>query len=76
MTLDGENDYDRLVNLPSAQIPELMLVLPGDPDSSYLMMKIEGTDGIVGGQMPSEVGLSAEQTQLLRSWISNGAQDD
>lgn len=32
-----------LINRPSRQVPRMMLVVPGNPDASYLVHKIEGT---------------------------------
>ena len=43
--------YAALVNVPSAQRPGAVLVIPGDPESSYLVRKLEGRD-INGLRMP------------------------
>lgn len=34
-----------LLDRPSRQVPRVMLVVPGDPDASYLVRKIDGTMG-------------------------------
>lgn len=34
-----------LLDRPSRQVPRMMLVVPGDPDGSYLVRKIDGTTG-------------------------------
>jgi hypothetical protein len=53
-------------------------VVAGDPDMSFLISKLEGTmPDTCGSQMPiSTVTLSAEQIDLFRTWIMNGALND
>ena len=70
--------YDQLVNRPSTQRPQLMRVLPGDPDNSYLVRKMEGGPGIAGLRMPF-VGppfLTSGQLTIVRRWIEVGAPRD
>ena len=71
----GQDIYAQLVNVPSRQKPELMLVNPGNPDASYLIHKLEGGPGIVGVQMPRNGPpfLTAGQLQVIRRWIEIGA---
>ena len=63
------SDYENIVNATSNQMPSLMLIKPGVPDSSYLYMKVTGADGITGSRMPPGENLTEEQLDLLRSWI-------
>jgi hypothetical protein len=73
-SLEASVSYGNLVNVQSVEVPELMRVRPGQPDSSYLVWKIEGTSGIAGGRMPSGLSpLSAEEIQAIRDWIADGA---
>jgi hypothetical protein len=67
--------YDQLVNKPSVQRPGIMYVLPGNPDNSYLIHKVQGTQGIVGVRMPfnGPPFLSDGQIQILKRWIELGA---
>jgi hypothetical protein len=52
-------------------------VNPGDPESSYIVWKIEGRSGIVGARMPLGLApLSDEQIAAIRGWIADGAQDN
>jgi len=65
-----------LVNVPSVEIGEMMRVVPGDPDRSYLILKLEG-GRIVGERMPmGPHPLSPEAITVLREWIARGAPDD
>lgn len=64
--------YASLVNVPSIQV-DLMRVLPGDPEASYLVHKLEGTH-TVGSLMPDGgPPLSAELIATVRAWIVGGA---
>lgn len=48
-------------------------ILPGDPDESYIILKLEG-DIRAGNQMPlGEAPLTPMQIALVRDWIANGA---
>jgi hypothetical protein len=78
--LSAGQTYAAIVNVPSQEAPDLMRVRPFLPDSSYLVHKIEGTQGSVGGiggQMPlSGTPLTAEQIAIIRAWITAGALDN
>ncbi len=71
MNLDRAHFYANIVDEPSRERPELKRVDPGHPDSSYLVMKIKGTPGIVGVQMPL-IGdkLTDEEVQTIERWIA------
>lgn len=67
-----------LVKMESTQC-RLYLVEPGKPESSYLLIKILGTQAAVGGkgrQMPWDNALDASQVELIRRWILQGADDN
>ena len=68
--------YDALVGVESAAAPGEILVVPGDADSSYLVAKLEGADGIVEDQMPPGSSLSADVIAGIRTWIDDGAQNN
>ena len=74
LRLDAANSYALLVNVPSAEVPSLMRVNPGNPDASYLVQKIQG-NAAVGGRMPlnGPPYLSQAQIDLVRRWITAGA---
>lgn len=71
--------YSNLVNVPAAH-PEAagrVRVVPNDPDASFLVMKLEGGPGLVGARMPfGGQPLSADQIQMVREWILDGAQNN
>ncbi len=68
--------FNNLVGVPSVERADLMLfrVDPENPDSSYLVWKIEGRPEIEGGRMPlGQDPLSQEQIDAIRQWILDGA---
>jgi Planctomycete cytochrome C len=66
--------YNNLVNFASRERPGVARVLPNNPDDSYLIHKIEGRAGIVGGRMPLGGPFLAEgQILVIRRWIEIGA---
>jgi hypothetical protein len=63
-----------LVNTSSVEVPSLKRVLPGNPDQSYLIQKLEG-HAAVGAQMPLGMPPLPQSTiDVIRQWIANGAQ--
>jgi hypothetical protein len=50
------------------------LIEPGDANNSYLYLKIIGTSGILGDQMPKwQDPLPGEVIDSIKTWINNGA---
>ena len=73
LRLDESSAYAMLVNAPSTEVPSLNRVTPGDPDSSYIIQKLEGRAS-VGGQMPlGQPPLPQATIAVIRQWIANGA---
>ena len=68
-----------IVNVASQEAP-LLRVQPFDSQASYLIHKLQGTQGTVGGggeQMPfGETPLDDATIQVIRDWIDEGAQDN
>jgi hypothetical protein len=74
LMLDAGHSYNLLVGIPSAEVPTLSRVKAGDPNNSYLVLKIQGSAGIVGGRMPlNETPLPQATIDVIRTWITNGA---
>jgi hypothetical protein len=72
--LDAASSFAMLVNTPSVEVPALKRVSPGHPDDSYLIQKLEG-HAAVGGQMPlGGPYLTQAKIDVIRQWITNGAQ--
>jgi hypothetical protein len=66
------NSHAALVDVPSLQV-DLDRVEPGDPDNSYLIHKLEGTQA-VGDRMPQGGPfLDQETIDEIRQWIADGA---
>lgn len=77
LDLDDDLAYDSLVNVPAPQAPGVNYVTPGDPDQSYLYLKLAGEQTSVGGsgtRMPQGGMLTDDQLLLVRNWILSGAQ--
>ena len=75
MNLVHDLAYDQIVNVPSRGKPSATRIIPGDPDKSYLVHKLEGGPGIVGLRMPFSGApfLTDGQTLILKRWIAIGA---
>jgi hypothetical protein len=74
MVLAGDQAYDQLVNFVSVRKPGAVRVIPGDPENSYIIQKIEGRPGIVGARMPlNGPYLSDGQILIIKRWIETGA---
>lgn len=79
LSLDPGAGWSQMVGVPASQLPTMMLVEPGDPDSSYLVLKLRGAAGLAGGTgtlMPPDAPLEAAEQAAIEGWISNGALND
>ena len=67
--------YDQVVSVPSRGKPSATRIIPGDPENSYLIQKLEGRPGIIGLRMPFSGApfLTDGQMQILKRWIAIGA---
>jgi hypothetical protein len=74
--LSADRAWANLVEKASS-VPGLSLVTPGDPERSYLYIKITGGPGMEGSLMPRNRGaLSAADKAVVRAWIARGAPND
>ena len=65
--------HGQLVNVASSQ-SALMRVVPGDPEASYLVHKLEGRASISGSRMPQGGPFLTEpEIALVLGWIRGGA---
>ncbi len=75
MSLQAGATFGNLVNVQSPVYGQPR-VDPGDPNNSVLYLKVI-LNGGVGSQMPlSGSKLSTEETDAIRDWITNGAQNN
>jgi Big-like domain-containing protein len=74
LMLDATHSYNDLVGVPSVEVPSFMRVKKGDPDNSYIILKLEGSNLISGQQMPLNLTpLLPSVIDVIRQWITNGA---
>jgi hypothetical protein len=82
MSLAAGEAYDNLVNVePDNQVARtagLLRVKPSNPDSSFILRKLEGDlQPGEGSQMPlGAAPLPASEIDLIRQWIADGALPD
>lgn len=78
LNLVGGGAHQQLVGRASTGKAGAILVIPGDPDNSYLVQKLEGAPGIIGQRMPRTGGpyLTPGQILVIRRWIQLGAPND
>ena len=78
LVLDAGVSYDNLVDVaptsPAAGAQGLLRVIPGDPEQSYLFVKLVNPGPALGSRMPlGQPPLAVDQIDLVRSWILAGA---
>ena len=78
LDLSPQVSYANLVGVASRGKVGAIRVVPGDPENSYLIHKLEGRPGIVGVRMP-QIGppyLTDGQILVIKRWIELGARND
>lgn len=75
LDLTSAVSYGSLVDVPSTGKRGAVRVIPGDPENSYIIHKLEGNPDIVGQRMPRGNGpfLTSGQIQVIKRWIEIGA---
>lgn len=69
------NSHSNIFNKQSST--GMFLIKPNDPDNSYLLQKIIGSNIINGSRMPlNSSPLSQENIAVIVDWINNGAPND
>ena len=61
---------------PTCMASGLMRVVPGNPDTSLLVNKLEQTMPPCGSRMPPGGMLKPEQIKQVRDWVAAGALDN
>lgn len=76
MDLGADMAYDNLVNVTTTGFAPMKRVVPGDLINSVLWHKVSYT-GLYGLNMPpAGEPLTAEELQIIRDWIEQGAMDN
>ena len=67
--------FAALVNIASTGLIGATRVIPGNPNGSYLVQKLEGAANIAGLRMPRSGPpyLTDAQVRMIRDWIQAGA---
>jgi hypothetical protein len=76
LVLERGIGYERLVGPRSVQVPEMVLVEPGDPNRSYLWLKLQHLTEKGAGMPRTVTGskkLRTAELELYRRWIEGGA---
>ena len=70
--------YGNTVGVTSGEVGSLSRIAPFDPDNSYLVRKVLGAAGIVGGRMPKDGPpyLTLQQIDDIRAWVAAGAKNN
>jgi hypothetical protein len=69
--------YKAMVGVPTVEVPTTLFVSTGNPTTSYLVQKLQGSVGITGVQMPKGGPfLSSAQILTVAQWITAGAQNN
>ena len=81
MNLSLDSTYTYTVNVASVEVPAMDRIEPGNPATSYLVHKINGTQATVGGggtaTMPSGAPQLPLQTRrMIARWVTEGALDN
>jgi hypothetical protein len=73
LNLEAGQSAANLINVPSFYGGMIVRVIPGNPNDSFLIQKLEGT-ALFGAQMPAD-GLYLQQVtvDVIRQWIQDGA---
>jgi hypothetical protein len=72
LSLEADDIPESVVDMPSIQYPELMRVDPGEPEDSYLLIKIAGGEEMEGKLMPINLPpLKDEEIDAITMWINS-----
>jgi hypothetical protein len=72
--LGAGKSYAKLVNVTATECTDgRKRVLPGSPDQSYLMDKLQGIDLCFGTKMPKTGSVSSTDLETIANWICEGA---
>lgn len=76
LTSSAATNYSAWVDVEAVSEPSFLRVEPGDPENSYVIIKLEGRQS-VGARMPlGAPPLDDIDLTNIRNWISQGAQNN
>lgn len=76
LNLSEDAFVPNLINVKSAEVPQFMLIKPGDATNSYLLKKIRGASDMKGEQMPRGGDpLPEEDIAIIEEWINSLPKD-
>ena len=71
LVLTLERYEETTVGVPSSQLEGAVLVSPGEPDVSYLLMKVRGDERIAGSRMPMNAPpLGPDELARIEKWVN------
>jgi hypothetical protein len=73
LSLHPDVSYERIVQVPSSQVPSLLRVFPGDPLRSWIFYKINCDVPGFGSRMPLGGRLNEIEQATIFDWIQNRA---
>jgi len=78
LRLDGSDNFDALFNDSSIQDANLKFVVAGDPDNSFVYLKVSQDNPPLGPRMPLAPipALTITEQEMIRRWIEAGAEDN
>jgi len=78
MSLAADFIYADVFDVSAVGNSNFKRIAPGDPDNSYIVMKLRGDSRIVGGQMPLDgtAPIPEEDIAKVATWIEEGALDN
>jgi hypothetical protein len=70
LNLEPDKFMNSLLSISSKEMSSMHLVNAEDPEKSYLLKKIRGDKGVVGGRMPLESPpLKEEEMKTIEDWV-------
>ncbi len=78
LVIEDENSWHNLTGVPAYELPSMKRVEPGDPDNSYVWLKLTRQHLEAGGSgwmMPFHP-LSKPDLGVIYSWIEQGARNN
>ena len=71
LTISADQTEDDWLALESSEIPGIKLIEPGSASTSYLVMKLEEAEDIVGTVMPPSGMMEQSRIDKIRAWIDS-----